>query len=100
MASQNSEVERRTASSSEGVVDWITLEEVDALIRKASGEPNTDTEGFLTSLEWSQLWGIHERTAQRKLAVLKRAGKAEVCQVTRYNVLNHPYKCPGYRVTP
>lgn len=95
MGSQDFEVEGCKASGSESEIDWITLEEVEGLLRQ---QALSDTEGFRTTLEWAKHWGIGTRTAGRKIAGLVKLGVAEARKVFRRNSLGHACWIQGYRI--
>ena len=100
MGSQDFEVEGCKASGSESEIDWITLDEVNRLIYESRGDAAPDdADGFLTSFEWADHWGVHERTAQRKIAKLARIGKVESRSVIRQSpTTNRSYQCYAYKL--
>lgn len=92
------EAKGRETSGSESTIDWITLDEVNALIYDEPKISPDDLGEFLTSAEWAAHWGIHERTAQRKLAKLGKIGKTEAIHVTRQGMNGYSYQCLAYRI--
>lgn len=94
MGLQDSKAQGCKATSSEGEIDWITLDEVNALLMEAQGEPEDD--GFYTSKEWALRWGVSRQTALTKLMQLSKHGLAESRDVIRRNSRGHLYPTVAY----
>lgn len=100
MESQDSQVEECEATGSESEVDWITLDEINALIDQAQGEPEIGKDGFYTSHEWAKQWGVSRQTASTKFRLLLEHDMAETRDVVRRSTRGYLYPSIAYRIKP
>ena len=99
MALQNSEVETRTASGDESVAPF-SLEDVNEAIIATYEEEFHDLveDGYLSIRRWAAQWGVAERTVRRKMALLLKAGLADIRETTAINLAGQRYMKPVYKI--
>lgn len=99
MALQNSETETRGASGNESVAPF-TLEDVNEAIAdiRAGEVERLAEEGYLTALAWAAMWGVTERTVQRKMRVLAQKKLVDIKFVSEPNAAGRIYNKPVYKI--
>ena len=94
MVVEDTEVQTGKATGHQSLAE-ITIEDIERLVRNVKPE---EYEGFLTSKELAQTWGMSTRAVQRRLTKLNDVGLLGLKQVPRRDIQGRRYWCTGYKL--